>query len=172
MEKNYVLYEDFGAVGDGIADDTEAIRAAHSYANERLLPVIAKASATYYIKDCKSPIIIKCDVDFSGAKFIMDDRGIERGSDNAGRIFYVAPDHEKETVTDREAINATYDEIRKFCDERKFVIYYTRVWNEPYNNVMMTKFDVGSHTEFFYLDRAIDITALHTKKEDSNAPTS
>lgn len=75
-------------------------------------------------------------------------------------------------LTDREAINATYDEIRKFCDERKFVIYYTRVWNEPYNNVTMTKFDVGSHTEFFYLDRAIDITSLHTKKEDSNAPTS
>ena len=77
-----------------------------------------------------------------------------------------------DSLTDREAIDATYDEIRKFCDERKFVIYYTRVWNEPYNDVMMTKFDVGSHTEFFYLDRAIDITALHTKKENVNASTS
>ena len=28
-----------------------------------------------------------------------------------------------DSLTDREAINATYDEIRKFCDERKFVIY-------------------------------------------------
>lgn len=77
-----------------------------------------------------------------------------------------------DNLTDREAINATYDEIRKFCDERNFKIYYTRVWNEPHNDKMMTKFDVGSHTEFFYLDRAINITALHTKKEDSDAPTS
>lgn len=77
-----------------------------------------------------------------------------------------------DSLTDREAVNAAYDEIRKFCDERGFVIYYTRIWNEPYNNVMMTKFDVGSHTEFFYLDRAIDVTALHTKKEDANATTS
>lgn len=69
-------------------------------------------------------------------------------------------------LTDKEAINVVHKEIRKFCDKRNFKIYYTRIWNEPYDNVMMTKFDVGSHTEFFYIDREIDIIALRSTKED------
>lgn len=39
-------------------------------------------------------------------------------------------------------------EINKFLDEHNFKSYYTRVWNE--NGRL--KFDVGSHTEFFYLE--------------------
>lgn len=42
--------------------------------------------------------------------------------------------------------------MQEFCDERCFTIYYTRVWEEPVNDVPMTVFDVGSHTEFFYAD--------------------
>lgn len=51
-----------------------------------------------------------------------------------------------------EKIRAEVDrQIKAFCDERSFTIYYTRVWNEELNGKMMTKFDVGSHTEFFYV---------------------
>lgn len=39
-------------------------------------------------------------------------------------------------------------EINKFLDEHNFKSYYTRVWDE--NDRL--KFDVGSHTEFFYLE--------------------
>jgi hypothetical protein len=39
-------------------------------------------------------------------------------------------------------------EIYKFCEERNFKIYYVRTWME--NN--RKKYDVGSHTEFFYLE--------------------
>lgn len=59
--------------------------------------------------------------------------------------------------TDKEYLEAAESEIKKFCDERSFQIYYTRVWHEDRNGQQMTKFDVGSHTEFFYLDHAINL---------------
>ena len=41
-----------------------------------------------------------------------------------------------------------WKEIHKFCDDRNFKIYYTRSWKTPDGAKV---FDVGSHTEFFYL---------------------
>ena len=41
-----------------------------------------------------------------------------------------------------------YKEINKFCEERNFKIYYIRTWMSNGRKV----YDVGSHTEFFYLD--------------------
>ena len=42
FSKDYqiVSYEQFGAVGNGVNDDTEAIRKAHTYANENGLKVV------------------------------------------------------------------------------------------------------------------------------------
>lgn len=39
-------------------------------------------------------------------------------------------------------------EIYKFCRDRNFKIYYVRSWMENNRKV----YDVGSHTEFFYLE--------------------
>lgn len=42
--------------------------------------------------------------------------------------------------------------IKSFCNEREFKIYYTRMWADkdiPYR----TWVDVGSHTEFFIIDK-------------------
>lgn len=41
-----------------------------------------------------------------------------------------------------------YKEINKFCEERNFKIYYVRTWM---SNGRKT-YDVGSHSEFFYLE--------------------
>ena len=38
--------------------------------------------------------------------------------------------------------------INKFCDDRGFPIYYTRMWDED----GVKNIDVGSHTEFFILE--------------------
>ena len=40
-----------------------------------------------------------------------------------------------------------YKEMNKFCEERNFEIYYVRTWMSNGRKV----YDVGSHTEFFYL---------------------
>ena len=46
-----VKYSDFGAIGDGVANDFAAIKAAHNYANERRLPVEGQPGRTYRLGD-------------------------------------------------------------------------------------------------------------------------
>lgn len=58
-------------------------------------------------------------------------------------------------LSKEDAWKAVMKEIHKFCNDHKFKIYYTRSWVEEKNGVTMTGFDVGSHTEFFYVDRNI-----------------
>ena len=53
-----------------------------------------------------------------------------------------------ETPDEHEAWMA----ILNFCTERGFFIPYVRSWKEPRDGVTMTKYDVGSHTEFFYVE--------------------
>lgn len=63
-------------------------------------------------------------------------------------------------MTDKEYLEAAEKEIKNFCDARNFKIYYTRIWHTDHKGQQMTKFDVGSHTEFFYLDSAINLKAV------------
>jgi hypothetical protein len=72
-----VHYRDFGAEGDGKADDFEALAKAHEYANLQGLPVKADDGATYYIGGADRSIIIQTDTDFGAAKFIIDDTELE-----------------------------------------------------------------------------------------------
>ncbi len=74
---NVVTYEEFGAVGDGKTDDQKAIVAAHAAANKRRLPVRAGDGRTYYIGGGAKVAVIKTDVDFGTAKFVIDDRNLE-----------------------------------------------------------------------------------------------
>lgn len=57
-----------------------------------------------------------------------------------------------------KAINEILQEalalINAFCEDRSFRIYYTRIWNRDDTTI----FDVGSHTEFFYLTPKIDLS--------------
>lgn len=73
----FVSYHDFGARGDGKTDDTEAIAAAHEYANKHGLAVKAGDSAVYYISGKNLPVIIRTDTDFGNASFIIDDREVQ-----------------------------------------------------------------------------------------------
>ena len=71
--RKYITYEEYGAVGDGIHDDQEAIVAAHKAANEQGLPVRATDGKTYYIGRGSKVAVIQTDVDFGKAHFIIDD---------------------------------------------------------------------------------------------------
>lgn len=76
-EQKYVTYEQFGAVGDGVADDMPAIVACHRYANENGLSVIADDNAIYYIGGKDMIAEIRTDVSWGNARFIIDDRELE-----------------------------------------------------------------------------------------------
>ena len=72
-----VKYSDFGAIGDGVANDFAAIKAAHDYANENKLPVEGQPGRTYRLGDNgKESIIIKTDTLWVGCAFILDDSEI------------------------------------------------------------------------------------------------
>jgi len=72
----YLTYEQFGAKGDGVTDDFPAIIATHAAANEEGLPVKASDGKTYYIGNTPGTAVIRTDVDFGTARFIIDDSGV------------------------------------------------------------------------------------------------
>lgn len=73
----FVTYEMFGAKGDGVTNDMEAIRAAHNYANENKIDVKTDPFATYYLGPQPMNVPIMTNVDFSTSKFIIDDREVK-----------------------------------------------------------------------------------------------
>ncbi len=72
-----VRYRDFGAKGDGKADDIDAIAATHAFANLHGLLVAADQGATYYIGGRERTALIRTDTDFGTAAFIIDDTQVQ-----------------------------------------------------------------------------------------------
>lgn len=112
-DKKYVTYADFGAVGDGVTDDFEAIWRAHEYANEKGLPIVTDDGKTYYVHETRidgavREAIIKTDVTWGTSKFIIDDSDIV-SYDGTGRvlknIFSIESDYAPVTVTDPEVLS-------------------------------------------------------------------
>ena len=91
-DKDYtcVYYKDYGAVGDGKTNDTEAIRAAHTAANLNNQTVYGEKGKTYLIEKVSSPIVIKTDVDWRGCKFIFDATKFK--PEDSGNVFLIDND--------------------------------------------------------------------------------
>ena len=51
-------------------------------------------------------------------------------------------------IAEPETEEEAWNKIDEFCHERRFHIYYVRTWKTQDG---ATAYDVGSHTEFFYL---------------------
>ena len=97
--KDVIRYEDFGAVGDGVTDDSAAIRAAHNAANEKGLPVLGRKNASYYIGSLDSTINIKTTTDWNGALLIFDDSSVHWDSRLRDvYVFTVIPDTDPVSV--------------------------------------------------------------------------
>ncbi len=95
----YVEYSDFGAVGDGKADDFDAIKRTHEYANEHGVAVKADKDAKYYIKPVEDTVTVKTNVDWRNASFIIDDKSAEQDSSvRRFPIFDVKPDTAPEPI--------------------------------------------------------------------------
>ena len=75
-----VRYSDFGAVGDGVVDDYNAIWETHAEANRSGLTVIADPGKTYNLGQHSTPIVIKTDTVWDGATFIIDDSNVAPNS--------------------------------------------------------------------------------------------
>jgi hypothetical protein len=85
-------------VGDGRTDVRRAIMAAHAAANEKGLPVRAKDGATYYMGCGGGTAIIRTDVDFGTATFIIDDTHVA-GPNIRSPAFSIESDESTFAVT-------------------------------------------------------------------------
>ena len=93
----YLTYEQFGAKGDGVTDDFPAIMATHAAANEKGLTVKATKGKTYYIGNTTGTAVIRTDVDFGTARFIIDDSRVSV-EDRKDYIFRVESSLEPFTI--------------------------------------------------------------------------
>ena len=110
--RGFVRYSDFGARGDGKADDMEAIVATHMFANEHSLHVKADKGATYYIGGRDRTAVIRTDTDFGKANFIIDDTQVENRNSH---VFLVSsgqqpfkPEGIKSLKRNQEKINGSF----------------------------------------------------------------
>ena len=96
-EKRVVYYSEFGAVGDGVHEDFPAIVKCHEYANENGCKVMADPGAAYYIGETGGiSAIIKTDVDWRYATFILDDKNIPvESASRTADIFTISGDYER-----------------------------------------------------------------------------
>ena len=121
-EVNVVYYEDFFAVGDGTTCDFEAIYNTHKFANEGGQKVMSKrgADATYYISPDKftKTILVKTDVDFCGATFIVNDVGESAYKYRKLALFTLARDYTEVIIRDAE-LNVLQDYIDSTTGELK-----------------------------------------------------
>lgn len=65
------------------------------------------------------------------------------------KLYFENSRKERKLIAKPKTEDEAFKEINKFCDNKNFYIYYIRTW---VNNEALKVFDVGSHTEFFYLD--------------------
>ena len=77
FENNFITYEDFGAIGDGIADDLPAIHTAHEHANLHGLSIRTKPDATYHLGARAITVKIATDTDWNTSRFTIDDTQVE-----------------------------------------------------------------------------------------------
>jgi len=96
-----IYYSEYGAVGDGKTDDFAAIRATHNAANAGGQTVCADAGKTYYIgKSKESPVPIRTNVDWGGAKFIFDASAFTK--DDSRNVFVVQSDYADITISETD----------------------------------------------------------------------
>ena len=114
LDISFVTYEEFGAVGDGKADDFLAMKAAHDFANISGQIVRSEVGKRYRIHETRTNgagavqyITIKTNVDWGGAEIIVDDTdittkdGTKRSSKN---VINVISDHDDIKITDETVL--------------------------------------------------------------------
>ena len=98
-EGQSIYYSEYGAVGDGVADDFDAIVRAHDAANEAGRPVRADAGATYYIGRANQTARIQTNTDWGDAKFIIDDTNVENRNSHIFNISSSLPSSRITAIT-------------------------------------------------------------------------
>ena len=112
----HLYYSDFGAKGDGITDDFDAIIATHEYAKEHGSLVRANPGASYYIGDKSKAkkAVITTNTDWTDAKFIIDNSKLTSGDTDPGEKYYINAHHIFSIESNLSPICFSGDEAKKY----------------------------------------------------------
>ena len=86
MKERTLHYSDFGAKGDGVNDDFEAIVKTHAAANKDGLAVSSDNDAVYYIGGGNMTAEIQTDTNWGAAKFIIDDTHVKNRNSSVFKV--------------------------------------------------------------------------------------
>ncbi|MGL4943230.1 MAG: hypothetical protein ACRC46_08560 [Thermoguttaceae bacterium] len=114
-----VRYSEYGAVGDGVADDFDTIIKTHAAANEAGLKVCADAGATYYIGSANKTAQIQTDTDWGNAKFVIDDTKVENRNSN---VFCISSKLQPVKITTVKTLEKNQAKIDLSLPHDSFVI--------------------------------------------------
>ena len=120
-QRQFISYKEHGAVGDGVADDFEAIIKAHAAANTAGLPVKADAGATYYIGASAQTAQIQTDTDWGDAKFIIDDSKIANRDRNS-HVFHIASKYPSSQITTIKSFKKNQEKLDLTFPHNVFIV--------------------------------------------------
>ncbi|WP_093828125.1 hypothetical protein [Spirosoma endophyticum] len=153
-----VRYRDFGARGDGKADDMDAIAATHAFANRHGLLVKADPEATYYIGGKERTAFIQTDTDFGTASFLIDDTQVQNRNTSVFTVSSELKPFKLETIPslqkNQQKIEASLPGPCLITVTNANVKHYIRFGLNQNNG--------SSQTDIFVVDK--------TGKVDMNAP--
>lgn len=157
--KSKVFYSDFGAVGDGIANDFYAIRDAHAYANKNGFSVHAERGKTYRFASGSGTdtITVMTDTYWHGARLVFDDSDMQPCMpEYRTPIFTVASAHEKQVFDiNTSPINSAFkgaDNIGFRPGFRAMVVLYNDEVRQYIRNAGQISDDGTSQHEFVMVD--------------------
>ena len=155
-----IYYSEYGAVGDGITDDFEAIIKAHADANEAGLKVCADAGATYYIGAADKTALIQTDTDWGDAKFIIDDSKVEVENRNR-HIFDVSSKLSTTEITTVKTFGKNQEKLDVLLLYDSFVVVTDRT-TMRYKREGLNRNNGSAQTDVFVVDKNGNV--------DMNAP--
>lgn len=155
-----VFYSDFSVKQSENECCIDALIEAHNYANEKGYKVFADCDAKYYISSIGKTVVVKTDVEWGNAKFIIDDSAVTV-EERLDWIFTISPTAEKYTVKTINKLDKNAKKIDLALSEKSLVVF----------NDSTTKqyFRYGHSTDKGQLKR--DLTIVDTDGSvASNAP--
>ena len=152
-----LTYELFGAVGDGVTNDYEAIYNTHKFANDLLISdgisisVLGGNNKIYYISEMDEAIDIITDVNFNGSTFIIDDfidedNDGENDIDTTKPLFNVTSPMAYSGYSYLELVDYLEDDFKLNSENDFYITGY--VYNHPdYNEnyIISSSFDESNY---------------------------
>ncbi|MDF9831885.1 hypothetical protein M2103_000089 [Ereboglobus sp. PH5-5] len=146
-----VYYSEYGAAGDGVTDDFDAIIRTHAAANEKGLRVRADAGASYYIGAASKTATIQTDTDWGDARFIIDDSKVS--VENRGKnVFNISSKLSPVKITSVKTLRRNQASLGVTLPHAAFVVV-TDSTTKRYIRMGLNKNNGSAQTDVFVVDK-------------------